>query len=71
MTTMDRDIARALRHSDGVDLLLGAMSEIAKGAPESVRSGMLDAIFRSVDQLHRGVRAPILNAYPDLDRDQV
>ena len=71
MTTVDRETARALmRHSDAVDLLLGAMSEIVERAPDPLKREMLDAIFRSVDQLHRGVRVPIVKEHPDLDRDQ-
>jgi hypothetical protein len=71
MTTIDRDVARALmRHSDAVDLLLGAMSEIANEAPDTIKAAMQEAIFESVNKLHVGVRAPILREFPDLDRDQ-
>ena len=69
---MDRDFAKAMmRHCDAIDLLLGAMSEIARThAPEDERKRMLSGIFKCVDELHVSTRRPILDAYPDLDRDQ-
>ncbi len=68
---MDREFAKAMmRHSDAVDVLLGAMSEIVREhAPDDLKESMTRKIFHCVNELHLGVRHPVTQAFPEFDRD--
>jgi hypothetical protein len=68
---MDREFAKAMmRHSDALDLLLGAMSEIVREhAPDELKRPMAERIFHCVNELHVAIRNPITNAFPEYDRD--
>ena len=56
-----------MRSSDAIDLLLGGMLEAVAEYPKD--DPVIDAITRAVNELHMGVRWPILKAYPELDID--
>jgi hypothetical protein len=69
---MDRQAAEAImRHTDAIDLLLGAMGEIIREhGPESARDEMLEAVFYCVTTMYDKVSRPVFEIYPDLHPDE-
>lgn len=59
-----------MRHADAIDLLLGAMGDIARDhAPDAHKKDMMAGIAKCVFALHEAVRLPVSRVFPELDID--
>jgi hypothetical protein len=66
---LDRELARYLmRCSDAIDLIMGGMMEAARGRPAS--DLVVRALLNAMNEIHEGIRYPILREYPELDLDK-